>query len=126
LGPFASDLGQYSCVKLLREMKAIESEPEDELQVVSHEDVEMTELPEELRSVLSKNVGNRNLPSDLYVLPDMMITDQDGDGIKIIEVVAMGQEKKTKSKWGPILVESWPTRVPRDGRTIMEKARNER
>jgi hypothetical protein len=36
-------------------------------------------------------------------------------------MVDMGQEKKTKGKWGPILVEARPTRVPRDGRTIMEK-----
>jgi hypothetical protein len=76
LGSYASELGQYSCVKLLREMEALESEADDEIQGLSHEDVEMMEIPEELRSTVSKNLGNRNLPCDLYVLPDMMSTDQ--------------------------------------------------
>jgi hypothetical protein len=114
LGSYASEIGQYSCVDLLREIEALELDADDEIHGLSHVDVEMMELPEELCSTFSENLGNGDLPSDLYV--------QEGNGNKEAEVVAMGQEKKTKSKCGPVLVEARPTRVTRDERTMMEKA----
>jgi hypothetical protein len=31
-------------------------------------------------------------------------------------------KKEVEPKWGPILVEKRPSRIPKDGRTVMEKA----
>jgi hypothetical protein len=108
----ASELGQYSCVKLLREMEAIESDADDEIQYMSLEDTEMVDLPKDLCSDLLENGENKNLPADLYVIPDRMDLDHEK------------QEGISKNKWGIVLVEPRPSRVPRDGRTIMEKAQD--
>jgi hypothetical protein len=123
-GTCATEIGQYSCMKLLKEMEAIESDADDEIQHVSLEDMEMMELPKDMRSIFSKVSENKNLSANLYVIPDRMALDQVQEMGESTEVVGKGQGRKPRDKWGPMLVEPRPTRVPRDGRTMLEKAQD--
>jgi hypothetical protein len=112
-------------VRLLREMEAIEFDTDDdEIQHIPLEDVEMLELPKELCPDLSENAENKSLPADLYVIQDKMVLDQNQAMDKMSDIICEGQEGRPKNKWGPVLVEPRPTKVPRDGRTIMEKAQD--
>jgi hypothetical protein len=72
LGSYASEIGQYSYVELLREIEALESDADDEIHGLSHVDVEMMELPEELCSAFSENLGNGDLPSDFMFKKGMV------------------------------------------------------
>jgi hypothetical protein len=91
-------------VKLLREMEAIESDADDEVQYMSLEDTEVVDLPKDLCSDLLENGENKNLPADLYVILDMMDLDQNKKMDNKLGVVNEKQEGISKNKWGTVLV----------------------
>jgi hypothetical protein len=65
------EIGQYSCTKLLREMEVVDSEAEDETSDAAVEDVEMVCLPDEIYAEISSGKWLKDLPEDIYTLPDM-------------------------------------------------------
>jgi hypothetical protein len=65
------EIGQYSCTKLLREMEVVDSEAEDETSDDAVEDVEMVCLPDEIYAEISSGKWLKDLPEDIYTLPDM-------------------------------------------------------
>jgi hypothetical protein len=67
-----SGIGQYYCVKLLREMEQIDSDAEDEASVIAQGGVEMISLPENLCVDFFGDKWVRGLPDDIYTLCDMM------------------------------------------------------
>jgi hypothetical protein len=65
-----SELGQYSCTKLLKEMEVLEAEDDEEEYVMRMEDDELVSLPERW---LPNNHGiaSLNLPKEIMVIPEM-------------------------------------------------------
>jgi hypothetical protein len=107
------------------------------------EEMEMMNLLEDICSTLARGSENKNLPQDMYIIPDKMDSTQveamevdaahqslsvrgDGEQKEVktggTEMVGKDRVKKNKEKWGSVLVENHPARVPRDGKTVLEKA----
>jgi hypothetical protein len=124
LGLMSSEVGQYSCVKLLREMEALESDADEEISILTVEDVEMMNIPESLCSELVETRNAPTLPDDIYTLPKMMNITQELP--QRAEPAKPNREKKRreKEKWGPILVEPRPSRSMKDGRIVLERAQD--
>jgi hypothetical protein len=70
----------------------------------------------------------KELLEDIYTLADMNqgSDDQLMDEEPSKTVHDDFQAKSKKGNWGPVLVEKRPTRVQRDGRTVLEKARDKK
>jgi hypothetical protein len=49
-----TEVGQYSCIKLLREMEALESDADEEMSTLAVEDVEMMNIPKNMCHVLTE------------------------------------------------------------------------
>jgi hypothetical protein len=117
-----SEIRQHSCSNLVRDIEVVMSES-------YMEDVEMAERDDELvflsECVLDKFAEARNysgLPENLYDLPMgpelSKSTCLDHDMLEGVR-----KEKEcNKKKWGLVLVEPRPSRQPRDGKTVLEKA----
>jgi hypothetical protein len=120
----SSEIGQYSCAKLLREMEVVDSEADEEKAVMDLEDVEMVCLPDNICVEISKQKWVKELPKDIYTLPDMnQVSANQLMGEESSKTVHDGfQTKSKKGNWGPVLAEKRPTRVQRNGRTVLEKA----
>jgi hypothetical protein len=67
-----SEIGQYSCTKLLREMEVVDSEAKEAESVNALDDVEMVCLPKNFCAEISGEKWTEGLPKDIYSLPDMM------------------------------------------------------
>jgi hypothetical protein len=125
LGVEMSD--QYSCMKLLRDMEALDSD-DDNAEIFITQDEELVMLLEKLCSQIANSDWRRALLDDLYEIPDMMDSAQDGkpskegsdQGLRKVQ----HNKKQEKKKWSPVLVEKRPSRVQKDGRTILEKAQD--
>jgi hypothetical protein len=116
-----TEVGQYSCAKLLREMEATESEFEegDVMMGITVEE-ELVQLPEAWSVNRAEMESCDGLPDNLYVLPDVRSGKFDGRE----DMVGEGAQnrKDLKKQWGPVLVEKRSSRRPLDGRTTLEKA----
>jgi hypothetical protein len=109
----SSELGQYSCIKLLQEMEALESDIEDETSNMQ-EDVEMINLLEQLCMELTEQRKMTTLPKDVYTIPDMMEVCQVQGRDNGEEVSLKPQNREGKDKWGPLLMEKRLTRFQKD------------
>jgi hypothetical protein len=67
-----SELGHYSCTKLLKEMEALESAVDEEIIRMVVDDTEMIHLPEGLCADLEKGKRSTDLPADIYTRHDMI------------------------------------------------------
>jgi hypothetical protein len=116
-----TEVGQYSCAKLLREKEAAESESEegDVMMGITVEE-ELVQLPEAWSVNRAEMESCDGLPDNLYVLPDVRSGKFDGRE----DMVGEGAQnrKDLKKQWGPVLVEKRSSRRPLDGRTTLEKA----
>jgi hypothetical protein len=115
-----SELGQYSCTKLLKEMEALDSDGDDEIVGMAVDDAKMVHLLEVLCADLDRCKESTDLPTDIYTLPNMISLKQNVED----EIANREKRKGGKQKWGSVLVEPRPSRGNRDGRTILEKAQN--
>jgi hypothetical protein len=121
-----SEIGHYSCTKLLREMEVAMSDSGDEDSVMAREEDELTLLS---RGWLEKTLEDsemRDLPDNLYVMLELA---EQLDGGTIMSDNQLEEDKKPKAredkqKWGPILVEKRPCSGRQDGKTVMEKAQD--
>jgi hypothetical protein len=67
-----SEIGSYSCSKVLREMEAMEAEEEEDDLSVDKLDEELTTLPESWCHCLEKDEMCLDLPQNLYHIPEMI------------------------------------------------------
>jgi hypothetical protein len=63
-----SRIGDYSCIKLLRDMEALEHEEEEEVQ--DHE--ELVTLPEDWCARFANSMQTNGLPKDLLSIPEVI------------------------------------------------------
>jgi hypothetical protein len=75
-----SELDQYSCSKLLKEMEALESDDEDEISSMAVDETEMVHLPKALCAEQNGYIGASELPADMYTIPDTLNNNQTGRG----------------------------------------------
>jgi hypothetical protein len=116
-----SELAQYSCSRLLRDMEAAEVESEEEFDSMCLDD-ELATLPAEWTRGLDESREDHNLPENLYILPKLKKEDVDLARKDEDPHLDRKSQKEAKKKWGSVLVEKRTTRNPRDGRTMREKA----
>jgi hypothetical protein len=114
-----SELGQYSCTKLLSEMEALQDKDEEEC-MMKMDDEELVSIPEGWTENLGKT--SMNLPDDIMSIPEMSEVLNDQSNTLQAETTAVEDQKRCKAKWGPVLVEKIPSRTEKDGRSILEKA----
>jgi hypothetical protein len=62
------------------------------------------------------------LPEDLFNFPEMVKIDQSDVRVEARDDGLGDARKINRGKWGPTLVEKRPSRVLKDGRTILKKA----
>jgi hypothetical protein len=113
-----SELGQYSCTKLLSEMEALEAKDEEEC-MMKMDDEELVSIPEGWTENLGKT--SMNLPDDIMSIPEMSEVLNDQSNTLQAETTAVEDQKRCKAKWGLVLVEKIPSRTEKDGRSILEK-----
>jgi hypothetical protein len=115
----ASELGHYSCTKLLREMEAIESDGDDDM---SQDEHELCVLPTEWCHERIDDLGIDGLPENPF--SDQEVEMQDHEMVKTDcnNMSDKGHPKAAKTKWGPTLVDKRPRKKKPDGRTVLEKA----
>jgi hypothetical protein len=119
-----SEIVQYSCTRLLREMEAAYSDlDDDEVNMVNVSDDEMVRMPDELLERLTDQEKVLGLPDNLYMILEN--TQDITQGVEGKVKLARGKnQKEGRGIWGPTLVEKRPCRQPRDGRTMLEKAQD--
>jgi hypothetical protein len=117
-----SELVQYSCSRLLREMEATEVESDEEKDPMCMDDAEVLRFPAEWIKEEEIKKRAQDLPDNIYNLPKLR--SDCGVVSKTEEEMNLdgNPKKEGEPKWGPILVEKRPSRIPKDGRTVMEKA----
>jgi hypothetical protein len=98
-------VGDYSCTKLLREMKFVASDTEEESTGVADED-EVMLIPESWVQGALPMEDKGELPDNLYVLPKLV---EEKNGIEDIQMQE-AENTKPRKKWGPMLVEKRPSR----------------
>jgi hypothetical protein len=117
-----SEIEDYSCIRLLREMEVLEHEEDEDMKLMDQDDEELVSIPKEWCEKLADDMRIDGLPEDVYTIPEMENTfpeeKPDVEGTRDTCFL----QKNTKGKWGPTLVEKRPSRFQRDGRTMMEKA----
>jgi hypothetical protein len=121
-----NELAQYSCTKLLREMKAALDSDSDMGEMEGFKsnsvDDELVSLPASLIENAREVDANLQLPDNLYNLLELKEKDVDGDSVEETKSQGGNQTKQTKKTWGPVLVEDRPRRRPFDGRSMLERA----
>jgi hypothetical protein len=115
-----SGIGEYSCLRLLKEMEALEQEEEDELESMDQDENELVTMHVGWCEKIAECMRIDGLPENLYTIP---VVEDPPQEVQMVEVRAEErQQKMDAGKWGPTLVEKRPTRGQRDGKTILEKA----
>jgi hypothetical protein len=102
----SSELGHYSCTKLLKEMEVLESDVEEEEQDMMQADDELVRISVEWLQRSLEEHRSDGLPEDLDGLPEY----REGKGVCNIENRKMakaevGTGKNKKKERGPVLVE---------------------
>jgi hypothetical protein len=118
----SSELAQYSCSRLLREMEAVELESDEERETMCMDDAGLVSFPTEWINKKVEPMEVQGFSDSLYSLPDPKVGTEpehsDVDGAKLKDNI----RKENNTRWGPVLVEKRPSRNPKDGRTMLEKA----
>jgi hypothetical protein len=115
-----SEIEQYSCTKLLREMEALEVEDDDDEGLIRMDEDEVVNLPEGWAMEIPEK--SSLLPESRFVIPEIeMEHSLQSDNFVVAPVSEIDQRRGT-TKWGHILVEKRPCKNQRDGKTMMEKA----
>jgi hypothetical protein len=117
-----SQIGQYSCMKLLREMEMAESESDEEPKNVESDDLELARIPEKWCQMLGSSEMAQLLPEDLYSIPEAEIKarqEADQNEVAATKIIKPGNQAR---KWGHVLVEKRQSRMTHDGRSILEIA----
>jgi hypothetical protein len=96
----ASEIEQYSCTKLLREMEVVDSDDENEESMLAQDDVEMVCLPKNICAEISNEKWVKRRLEDIYTLPDMNHTLADQVMEEGPSKVAPGCDQRKENK-GP-------------------------
>jgi hypothetical protein len=76
-----SEIAEYSCIRLLREMEALEQEEEeDEMQPMDQDDNELVTLHLNWCEKIADNMNVDGLPENLYNIPEVDAGQQVGKG----------------------------------------------
>jgi hypothetical protein len=116
-----SEMGQYSCTKLLKAMEVVMSKSDEE-------DLKIVEGVMNWSGCLGagwkimETRGNFGLPKNLYELPEIPGQNEAVQECKDVQMEDKKEQRGAKKKWGPILVEQRPSRQLKDGRIVLEKA----
>jgi hypothetical protein len=100
-----SRIGDYSCIKLLRDMEALEQEEEEEVQ--DHE--ELVTLPEDWCARFVNSMQTNGLPKDLLSIPEVIKVEHNDVREEAREDGLGGAQKINRGKWGPTLVGKRPS-----------------
>jgi hypothetical protein len=119
-----SAIGQYSCTNLLKELEAADSESVEENLMLVDGDDELVKNPNSWIEGIEMKSGLPVLPDDPFEIPNLPAKDELKQAQVRGKVEPSLRADETKKKWGLVLIEKRPSRVPRDGRTIMEKAQD--
>jgi hypothetical protein len=116
-----SELAQYSCTKLLREMEVVaDSDSEEQGKgLVECCDNELVQLPKRLVEMAMEIDSGQGLPENLYDIPDMKENSDKGESS-----LAMAEDGGVRERWGPVLVEKRLSRRNQDRRSVLEKAQD--
>jgi hypothetical protein len=88
-----SEMGQYSCTRLLKEIEALDSDIDEEISTMAIEDTEMVHLPKAMYYEILDNRGEVDLPADVYTLPDMIKPEQN-QGHSVEQDVVIGEKRE--------------------------------
>jgi hypothetical protein len=122
----SAEIGQYSCTKLLRDMEAVGSEFGDDDSMVEPSDDELVHLPESLCQSLMDAKESRELPDDLYTIPDIMtVAEVEDEKKNEVDKTRRGTRQR-KEKWGPTLVEKRSSRGSRMAELFWRRLRRGR
>jgi hypothetical protein len=92
-----SELGQYSCARLLREMELAEQESDEEIQPIAEDEL-VTLPPEWCKQMKGLEVAG-SLPTDLYVIPEPGLQEKQAEESATIRGAGKDQ-RGLKQKWG--------------------------
>jgi hypothetical protein len=86
-----SGIGEYSCLRLLKEMEALEQEEEDELQPMDQDENELVTIPVGWCEKIAECMRIDGLPENVYNIP---VVEDPPQEVQMVEVRAEERQQK--------------------------------